>query len=158
MSKEQVMASEKLTPVDDQEILAYEVSIGRLDFYLIYSFFNDSLVQGSYGSIQSHSTDQQYIFDYHYLKDLLVLKYGEQTNEEEHSWINDLYMDDYSMWGLAVSLGHMNLKSMWEDNETAILLLLSGDNGEITLSVTYMSIRHREIRSGMDKITIFNDI
>jgi hypothetical protein len=54
-------------------------------------------------------------------------------------WKDDLYKDDKSEWGFAVSLGHLAYGASWETSATKIEIMLLGDNYEINLFLSYFS-------------------
>jgi hypothetical protein len=82
--------------------------------------------------------DSLYLSDYDDFKDLLVKKYGAQT-EEKVRWLNDLFKDDRSHWGMALSMGHLILLNRWEPPDTIISLLIVGDNLEVKCGILYES-------------------
>jgi len=56
-----------------------------------------------------------------------------------------LYKDDYQRWGFAVSIGHLGYYAMWKTLQTSIVILLQGDNYDITLGIEYMSEELKEL-------------
>ena len=71
--------------------------------------------------------------------DLYIEKYGEPTNTIEN-WKNDLYKDDSSDWGFAISRGDVVFSSYWEDESGASIMSgITGDNYEITTFFNYRS-------------------
>ncbi|GAI00643.1 unnamed protein product [marine sediment metagenome] len=57
------------------------------------------------------------------------------------TWRNDLYKEDYSNWGLAVSLGHLEYSSLWKNQEVEIFLTLSRENNKLSLRAEYKGLR-----------------
>jgi hypothetical protein len=57
------------------------------------------------------------------------------------TWRNDLYKEDYSNWGLAVSLGHLEYSSLWKNQEMEVFLTLSGENNKLSLRAEYKGLR-----------------
>jgi len=51
----------------------------------------------------------------------------------------DLYKDDYSDWGTAISLGHLLYFSTWETENTEIASILTGENFDISCVIEYSS-------------------
>jgi hypothetical protein len=66
-------------------------------------------------------------------------KYGNPYDEKEY-WSDDLYKDDYSKYGFAVSLGHLSYTTEWRSPTTIIFAWLDGDNYKISHGVQYSSI------------------
>lgn len=137
----EVKDSEQAEPLfEDTEALMYEVSIGGFPAKLVYRFVNGMLCKGIYRFEQEHAEKNSFIEDFETLKKLLTLKYGEPF-EVNDFWLNDLYKDDYSARGLAVSCGHRAMFSLWQDADTTITLQITGDNYEIGLRIFYTSKR-----------------
>ena len=67
---------------------------------------------------------------------ILIEKYGE-PKDDDINWLNDLYADDPSDYGLAISIGHLNLYCSWEIGDTKIQMVLSGDNYKISHRLEY---------------------
>ena len=68
----------------------------------------------------------------------LILKYGEPADDQV-VWSADLYKEDDDDWGVSVSLGHLVFGCDWSTNSTDILLMLCGENYEISFVVEYSS-------------------
>ena len=85
---------------------------------------------------EKHSNDNLYIDDYNNLKEALTLKYGKPKTDETR-WLNDLFKDDTSDYGLAISIGHLVYRVFWETERTNIVMLLGGDNYVIAHAVVY---------------------
>jgi len=134
-----VKESEKLELLsEDDGLLMYETDISGLKLIVGYLFTSDKLTTGRYLSNDNHSNKNDYITDYKLLKNLLEKKYGSPL-EDEIVWKNDLYRDDYSEWGFAISLGHLYYYSKWSNNSSDITIILSGENYEITLLIEFKS-------------------
>jgi len=139
MTKAQVKQTETgkiLKETDD--ILAYRAELAGYESFVIYIFADDKLTRAKYSIIEEHSNKNDYISDYNAIKELLTKKYG-SPKEDETVWKNDLYKDDYSQWGFAVSLGHLMYYSSWENDRTSIFFLLNGENYEIKTVIEYTS-------------------
>ena len=155
MSQAQVKATET-TPIikETPEILAYKTTLADFDTYVIYIFAGNKLTRTKYNLIEPHSNKNDYISDYNTLKGLLEKKYGNSV-EDEKIWKNDLYKDDYSDWGFAVSLGHLVYYAKWESEKADIILMLSGENYDIETVVEYSS---KELGSVEDELRTQNSL
>jgi len=111
---------------------------------VIYVFVGDMLVRTKYMSTQTHSNKTLFIQDYNNLQKLLTTKYG-KPDQEETIWLNTLFQDDYSDWGVAVAAGHLAMGTVWNTSSTLITLLLNGDNYEIRLGVEYVSKTYKHL-------------
>ena len=93
---------------------------------------------------ESHSNKTDFITDYEDFKKILIKKYGNPTKDESF-WKNDLYKDDYSDWGTAISLGHLIYFSTWSTSNTEINNMIMGENYDISCIVEYSSTNLKEI-------------
>jgi len=139
MSKEQVKATENKKPdLEEDNALAYKVKINGDDYFCAYSFLKDKLHNAGYAFAEKHTNRNLYIDDYKKLKELLIKQYGKPLTDRT-TWDSDLYKDDRSEWGFAVSLGHLSYGATWETSATYITLGLNGDNYKINLLLAYNS-------------------
>jgi hypothetical protein len=149
MSKEQVKATEDKEPdFEESNLLGYAVKIDGDDYRCVYSFLKNKLYNSGYGSTETHTNENLYIDDYNKLKDILIKKYGEPKTDKV-VWKDDLYKDDKSQWGFAVSLGDLVYGAGWETPTTTITLMLYGDDYEISLVIGYNS---KELKEWVNKI------
>ncbi len=65
--------------------------ISELDCVVVYFFTNNLLTGARYYFTESHSNDNDYIYDYNSMKELLTKKYGEPTTDDDW-WKDDLYI------------------------------------------------------------------
>ena len=144
MSRKEVKATEGKEPDSElDDSLVYYVKIDGDDYLCGYTFLEDKLYNTGYVFIGEHSNKNDYIRDYKNLKEILTKKYGKPWSDRT-TWDNDLFKDDRSQWGLAVSIGHLSYGTLWDTPKTYITLGLSGDNYEISLLVAYDSIELKE--------------
>jgi len=138
-SKEIVKAQEdKEIIYEDDDAIIYKGSISNLECSIIFIFTSEKLIRGRYYFDENHSNTNSYIDDYQLIKKLLIEKYG-NPKEDEQIWKNDLYKDDYTGWGMAISLGHMYYYAKWETDQTEIFIQLYGDNYKIKHVIDYTS-------------------
>jgi hypothetical protein len=121
-----------------EDTLVYKVSIKGLDAVLIYQFTAGKLTSAGYLFTESHSNKNLYISDYSTIHGLVNQKYGKPESNDA-VWLNDLYRDDPSNYGTAVSIGHYVKQAIWETERTKIMHTLRGDNFEITHGINYLS-------------------
>lgn len=161
MSMEQVKAvedAELFVEIENDTFLYYSgINIAGKDSVCLYFFLEDKLYNSGYVFNGEHSNKNLYIDDYKGLKEMLISKYGEPDNKKllslynrgEIYWTNDLYKDDKSNWGLAISKGDLSYISIWETSTTEIALVLDGDNYKIYLHIGYAS---KELKEWANKI------
>jgi hypothetical protein len=145
MSREQVKATEDKKPdFEADTMLGYDVTISGKDFACIYTFLEDKLYNSGYFFTGEHTNKNLYIDDYEELKETLTKKYDKPKTDISGLWKNDLYKDDKSHWGRAISVGHLIYGASWETPTTEINLMLSGDNFKIKLILAYDSKELKE--------------
>tara|TARA_Y100000591_G_scaffold332027_1_gene367895 strand:+ start:236 stop:907 length:672 start_codon:yes stop_codon:yes gene_type:complete len=139
-SKTDVLSAESAKRIEglQDDILGYNTTVGGLKAMTGYYFVNDKLWKGVYIFSESHTNKNQYINDYNSITAILKKKYGEPTVTDV-LWSNDLYKDDYSSWGFSVSLGYTTFYSQWKTDNTAISLILSGNNYKFDHKLSYES-------------------
>ena len=132
--------------------MLYKGNLGGKKFYISYSFTDNKLSRVVYIYNETHSNDNNYITSYDELKEVLTTKYQELRSAV--TWKNDLFKDDEDKWGLAISAGHLALKSIWETENTNITLACAGENYEITLGIVYTGKSYFDLlKSERDKKT-----
>lgn len=131
----------------DDKFIVYDTKLLGLDFFAVYYFSDDKLVRGRYVLTEEHSNRNDFIQDFLKIKAALESKYGGPEADNTY-WRNDLYQDDTSEYGFAVSLGHLTYEADWTGAETDIALQLSGENYDISLLIEYTanSLRYLEER------------
>lgn len=148
MSKEQVKATEDKKPDYEANVqLSYdEVTISGKsgkDFSCNYYFLEDKLYCSVYGFSGKHINKNLYIDDYEELKETLTKKYG-KPKIDKVIWKKDLFKDDKSYWGTAISGGDLSCLARWETPDTEIELKLFGENWRIKLNLFYESKELKE--------------
>ena len=128
------------------DVIQYSKKISNMDCMIGYVFADNKLAKAKYSFMAKYEDKNQYIHNYKKIKDILVKKYG-NAEAEKTLWQNKTYKDDRSNWGLALSLGHLELNSLWQDSETEIQLRLHGGNGRVFLVVLYSGLGYMELAS-----------
>ncbi len=105
--------------------IAFQSSVNSLDATVGYVFTNGVLSRGAYIFNESHSNRTEYISDYNGLAALLDKKYGEPVKTQV-VWLDDLYKDDPSDWGMAIATGDLKYYKRWETETTKIQMSLLG--------------------------------
>ena len=120
----------------DEETIIYSGTVGGLDCDIYYCFIKNKFLMGAYYFTEEHTNKSVYIDDYKTVLSSLKDKYGKPT-VEDYEWLNDLYRDDISEWGFAVSLGHLKYYANWKFSNGSIFTVLKGDNYKISHIVRY---------------------
>ncbi len=121
------------------ETIKYRKKAIGLDCSIEFIFAGNKLIKAKYIFLEKHKHKNQYISDYKKIKDWLTEQHG-MPQGSNVTWRNDLYKEDYSNWGLAVSLGHLEYGSLWKNQEVEIFLTLSGGNNKISLKAEYKGL------------------
>lgn len=140
MTAEEVIASEsRLDPVEKSEnMIKYKTQVLGRNVELIYSFVQDQLTGASYQIIENYLNSQHFITSYQKFKAALTQKYG-PAQADEINWQNDAFRNDRSKNGLALSLGHVKYRSVWETPSTTIVCSLKEINYYVLCSIAYKS-------------------
>jgi hypothetical protein len=117
-------------------VMRYWDSIKDMNCWIDYIFKDDKLAKARYIFLVKHDYKSQYFGDYKKAKDFLTEVHG-QSPLTNINWLNPTYKEDYSNWGLAVSLGHLEYSAIWDTPETEIVLRLFGENNEVKLVAEY---------------------
>jgi len=139
MSKKEIKKTEigKIKREEDK-VIVFDGTVSNIDALIAYIFVEDKLVRAKYIFTPKHSNKNDFLVDYRTVKDALTEKYGTPQSDDTY-WRNDLYKDNYSEWGFAVSLGHLTYSCDWETETSKILLMLSGENYTVDLVTEYSS-------------------
>ena len=141
MNRKEVLASETEPPVkNDGSSVEYGVQFLGYDCTVIYFFVNDLLTRASFLIRQTHVDPALYYKDYEDLKKYLTPIYGVAV-ADKCEWKNEMYRQDRSKWGFAVSLGFLSCTSQWRDSRTEITLAISGGNHQIATNIEYSSLK-----------------
>jgi hypothetical protein len=143
MDRKEVLASEEASPVrNDESGIQYTVQFLGYDCVVAYSFVNDALTRATFLIRQPHADPALYYKDYEELKKYLSPIYGVAVSDR-CDWKNEMYRQDRSKWGFAVSLGFLSCTSRWRNTRTEIALAISGGNHQITTNLEYTALKNR---------------
>jgi hypothetical protein len=138
------------------DVQHYNCEIANLKCALLYTFVTDKLISAMYMVTEQHSNDNLYIADFEKLKKILTEKYGSPF--EKDIWSQDLYRNDPSHYGMAISVGHLTKGARWSTGRTVVGLILRGDNFKISLAVSYQSSELGHLETEIQKkkdLTVF---
>jgi len=139
MNLSDVKGTELGTPKYDKEgLLVYSDKISGFNSDVVYIFIKNQLVRAKYLFKNEHSNKTDFIEDYKTIKNGLIKKYGASILDK-NIWKNDLYKSDPDEWGMAIAVGHLQYYTLWETEDTKVLLFLDGDNYKISFGIEYAS-------------------
>lgn len=158
MNQSEVKDTETLEPfLDVEDTVAYKATLNNHSCAVVYRFHNNELVSMDYNFDHTYSDDARFVNDFETLKDSLVKKYG-KPSENNRYFTSEIYDDNISDWGMALSTGELSFFTTWLVNKTKILLALYGDNYEVSFSLSYISLEHEDIVNEDDKQIFLDDI
>jgi hypothetical protein len=153
MTMDQVKAVESNKPAkQDKASIYYADKAAGFDCIIQYLFSSKGLVGAAYMFIIDHTNKNDFIIDYEEVRDLLAGKYGDAKSDKQ-IWKNDLYKDSQQDWGMAISVGHLECQTVFENARTRIMLNLYGDNFKMHLASYYYSIGSWETYSEESEVT-----
>ena len=155
-TKKDAVAKYGKPDLEGDGFIAYNYTLAGESTLSGFYYKQDKLYSGAYILAESHSNKNGYIDDYNNFKNLLSKKYGTPTNDETY-WKDDLYKDDYSSWGMAISKGDMLKYSTWSDDKTDIECSITGDNYDITCKILYSSNELKDWVSEINEEEDLND-
>lgn len=122
---------------EDNSIFRFYDDVAGYKMSAIYTFKDGGLFTGIYRLIEDHSNLTQYYYDFQDLADKFTILYGEPSRIEE-IWLDDLYKDDPSDWGMSFATGRTVYRDTWTDDfGNTLILMIRGDNHEITVAMGY---------------------
>jgi hypothetical protein len=128
--------------------MVYEnVEAGGYESLLYYDFNEEEeLYQASYLLTHEYENATSYISDYKDLKEKLTNLYGEPVRDEE-VWLNKMWKDRRSEWGMAIRSGHLIYTAIWETEDTLITMYLMGEDFDHSFAVVYRAKEVKELNS-----------
>lgn len=123
------------------KVLYYSTSVFGLNASLLYIFAANKLTRTKYLFNEDYVNKNSYIMDFNSITEKLTEKYG-QPKEENVYWINNLYRDEPSDYGLAISIGHVAYFTTYITDCMEIIVSMQGEKYEVNLEVEYSSIKY----------------
>ena len=114
---------------NNYEYLNGTLKINKFDSNATFKFSNDSLIECQYILTKRYYYTTEFIYDFEEIQDILKKKYGEPTTDEQ-IWTSSFYRSYKEYWGVALTLGNLKCKSLWELKDGSIVehILKGGKN------------------------------
>lgn len=139
MSPSQVKSSETSKLIKEtSDHLIYQTTLAGYDVDAIYFFASDKLTRANYLLKTRSSNNNDYVYEYDTLNELLKKKYG-QPSEEEVQWNSRYSSSDKSNWGYEIYMGRLILYSIYTTSDSKIKIILSSEDHKITNQIQYSS-------------------
>ncbi len=129
--------------VDEPDVYCFEGSIGGKECVVAYAFTDDKLFRGGYILSSRYSDGKEYIRDYDYFKELLVMKYG-KPDEDEKIWIKSTWENNLDYYSLALTMGDVSYSTLWTTDTTAINLSMATESSKVIIKIFYSGVELSE--------------
>lgn len=146
MTKEEVKLNEKgiFKYNLDKNTMSFSDKILTYNCGILYTFINNKLVKVSILFEIYNIENNLYVNDYNLIKKTVLNKYGKPAIDKI-DWTNDMFENEPSNIGLALSLQQVNYYAVWTLKRNDILLLMRGDDdGKIKISLLYASQQYKD--------------
>lgn len=144
ISKDRILEREGEPRIQDNgpkgDIMEYRQENPGSDWLVRYVFEDNRLTTRTYYLLEYFVDKNRYIDTYKNLKSFFAREYGE-PEEDTTSWHVPTFKNEARSWGHAVSLGHLEYKSLWMTPGTEIGLNLRGGDNTISLEISLREIR-----------------
>jgi hypothetical protein len=125
--------------IESQSQLEYEADFLGYTCKIIYYFIKSRLQRAELLISQEHTDPSRYYKDFENLIRYLNPIYG-TTQSDTRDWKNDMYKNDRSRWGFAISIGFLTCKTVWNNKRSQVSLNISGGNHKIKTNLEYISV------------------
>jgi hypothetical protein len=122
------------------EKLEYDMELLGYTSRVTYFFVNDRLYKATYALQQPHVDPARYYKDFEALKEQVRPVYGAPVTDI-YDWKNEMYRNDRSKWGFAISIGFLTCSTIWKNSATLVSLKISGSNHQISTNLEYSSMK-----------------
>lgn len=149
LSKKQILEMEGKPSFQEKgrglDIMRYKQKVINLDCSIEYIFSSNKLTKTRFTFLNDYVDNNDCLDDYQKIKSALIQKFGKPF-EENMNWRDPSYKGDFSSWGDAISLGHLEMNSRWLTPKTEISASLrAGKESDISLVVEYTGLPVREL-------------
>ncbi|MBN1604873.1 MAG: hypothetical protein JW915_24920 [Chitinispirillaceae bacterium] len=119
--------------------LEYEADFLGYTCKVVYYFITSRLQRAELLISQDHTDPARYYKDYENLIRYLNPIYGTPLSDVRN-WKNEMYKNDRSRWGFAISIGFLTCKTVWNNKRSQVSLNISGGNHKIKTNLEYISV------------------
>jgi len=120
--------------------LEYNATVLNMDASICFFFSSqDKLLRGGIWFYRNHTNEFLYYSDYTTVSTALESKYGKPYDHLE-MWVDDrfdIYKNDQTQWGKAIVNGMLTLSTLWNTDNTEIMLAMMGDNYGVQFAIIY---------------------
>ena len=154
MSVQEVITSEEDDPLyQDTQRLVYQTEVIGKGVLLEYLFGDNQLFRTRYYLRANHIIDKEYVQDYRDFQKIISSKYG-SPKQDLMKWHRGRESKSDGRIGTAVSIGHLQLISVWESPHAHIKAVLKGKHFKIDCIVEYTSRALSQLATAFDRADI----
>lgn len=124
---------------ESSDQLEYEAEFLGYTCKVLYYFTSSKLQRAEMLISQDHTDPAKYYKDYENLIKFLNPLYGSPVSDQK-DWKNDMYKNDRSRYGFAISIGFLNCKTVWNNKRSQVSLTISGGNHKIKTNLEYIGV------------------
>jgi hypothetical protein len=125
---------------DSSGQLDYEAEFLGYTCKVLYYFISSKLQRAELLISQDHTDPAKYYKDYENLIKFLNPLYGSPVSDQK-DWKNDMYKNDPTRYGFAISIGFLNCKTVWNNKRSQVSLTISGGNHKIKTNLEYIGVQ-----------------
>jgi hypothetical protein len=135
---------DELEVLDDLTILHYRMKVMNLDCRVGYVFLKQRLARTQYDFQDKQKQSLPFIDEYDRMKQILVQRYGDPLLDKS-IWTDSTFQANRKDWEEAVRQGHLAYRARWMVSDTAISLVLFGEQNHTSLCMEYASPNNSSI-------------
>ncbi|HEX2959741.1 MAG TPA: hypothetical protein VHO70_23090 [Chitinispirillaceae bacterium] len=125
---------------ESRDQLEYEAEFLGYTCKVLYHFISLKLQRAEMLISQDHTDPAKYYKDYENLIRYLKPIYGPPVSDQK-DWKNDMYRNDQSRYGFAISIGFLTCKTVWNNKRSQVSLNISGGNHKIKTNLEYIGVQ-----------------
>jgi len=142
MTKEQVKKTENIEIVkEDNDIISYIETVVNYPALVVYKFYDDKLIWGSYSFKQVNNNDDEYLEDFINFQNAITSKYGDGKKLDRWNNSDSKYKNDPAG---AIRAGDLIMWRTWETPTTKIKLIMYGYNNQFNIDSYYFSKKYKD--------------
>jgi len=139
MSISEVKKQEKAKLLSESSAqLEYEAEFLGYTCKVLYYFTSSKLQRAEMLISQDHTDPAKYYKDYESLIRFLNPLYGSPVSDLK-DWKNEMYKNDRSRYGFAISIGFLSCKTVWNNKRSQVSLNITGGNHKIKTNLEYIN-------------------
>lgn len=125
---------------DSSGQLEYEAEFLGYTCKVLYYFISSKLQRAELLISQDHTDPAKYYKDFEDLVKFLNPLYGTPISNQK-DWKNEMYSNDPTRYGFAISIGFLNCKTVWNSKRSQVSLNISGGNHKIKTNLEYIGVQ-----------------